>query len=77
MDKINVPTFLACQWQDEQTGGHCANMADRFTGTDKKWLNFTNGTHVDSLAPETFNRWFDFLNIYVAKQPPGAIRFCR
>ena len=23
----------------------------RFTGTDKKWFTFTNGTHVDSLAP--------------------------
>ena len=21
---INVPTFMACQWEDEQTGGHCA-----------------------------------------------------
>jgi predicted acyl esterase len=75
VDKINVPTFLGCQWQDEQTGGHCANMADRFTGTDKKWLNFTNGTHVDSLNPENFNRFFDFLNIYVAEQPPAANPF--
>ena len=75
VDEIEVPTFLACQWQDEQTGGHCANMADRFTGTDKKWFTFTNGTHVDSLAPETFNRWFDFLNIYVARQAPGQNPF--
>jgi predicted acyl esterase len=75
VDEINVPTFAACQWQDEQTGGHCANMADRFTGTDKKWFTFTNGTHVDSLAPETFNRWFDFLNIYVAEQPPALNPF--
>ncbi|HET9592255.1 MAG TPA: CocE/NonD family hydrolase, partial [Solirubrobacterales bacterium] len=22
VDKINVPTFMACQWTDEQTGGH-------------------------------------------------------
>ena len=75
VDRINVPTFVACQWTDEQTGGHCANMADRFTGTDKKWFTFTNGTHVDSLAPETFNRWFDFMNIYVAKQPPALNPF--
>jgi uncharacterized protein len=71
VDKIKAPTFLACQWQDEQTGGHCPNLADRFSGTDKKWFTFTNGTHVDALAPETFNRWFDFLNIYVAKQAPA------
>ena len=70
VDKINVPAFMACQWTDEQTGGHCPTLASRFTGTDKKWFTFTNGTHVDSLAPETFNRWYDFLKLYVAKQAP-------
>ena len=70
VDKINVPTFMACQWQDEQTGGHCPTLASRLTGTDKKWITFTNGTHIDSLAPETFNRWYDFLQLYVAKEPP-------
>ena len=70
VDKIKVPTFMACQWQDEQTGGHCPTLASRFTGTDKKWFTFTNGTHVDSLAPETFNRWYDFLQLYVAKRAP-------
>ena len=68
--KINVPTFLACQWQDEQTGGHCPTLARRMTGTQRKWFTFTNGTHIDSLAPETFNRWFDFLQLYVARQAP-------
>ena len=24
--KINVPVFLACQWTDEQTGGHCPTL---------------------------------------------------
>ena len=36
----------------------------------RKWFTFTNGTHVDSLDPETFNRWYDFLELYVAKQAP-------
>ena len=71
VDKINVPTFLACQWTDEQTGGHCPTLASRLTGTDKKWVTFTNGPHVDSLAPETFNRWYDFLKLYVAKEAPA------
>lgn len=70
VDKIKVPTFLACQWTDEQTGGHCPNLADRFTGTKKKWFTFTNGTHVDALSPWVFNRLYDFLKIYVAKQAP-------
>jgi len=69
--KINVPVFLACQWQDEQTGGHCANLAQHFTGTSKKWFTFTNGAHVDAVDPATLNRWFDFLELYVAKQAPS------
>ena len=68
--KINVPVFLACQWTDEQTGGHCPAMVDEFTGTNRKWFTFTNGVHTDSLDPETFNRWYDFMQIYVAKQKP-------
>jgi uncharacterized protein len=71
VDKINVPVFAACQWEDEQTGGHCPTLAEHMTGTDKKWFTFTNGTHVDSLDPETFNRWYDFLMLYVAKQAPA------
>jgi predicted acyl esterase len=70
VDKINVPTFMACQWTDEQTGGHCPTLAEHFTGTQRKWFTFTNGTHVDSLDPATFNRWYDFLQLYVAKRPP-------
>jgi uncharacterized protein len=70
VDKINVPVFMACQWEDEQTGGHCPTLSKHLTGTSKKWVTWTNGTHVDSLDPETYNRWYDFLMLYVAKQAP-------
>jgi uncharacterized protein len=69
--KIDVPVFMACQFTDEQTGGHCPTLASRFTGTQKKWFTFTNGTHVDSLGPETYNRLYDFLSLYVARQAPS------
>jgi predicted acyl esterase len=68
--KIKTPVFMACQWTDEQTGGHCPDLAERFTSTSRKWFTFTNGTHVDSLDPQTFNRWYDFLELYVAHQAP-------
>jgi len=68
--KINVPTFMACQWEDEQTGGHCADLAQHFTGTNRKWFTFTNGAHVDSLDPYTYDRLYDFLELYVAHQAP-------
>jgi predicted acyl esterase len=70
VNKIHAPVYLACQFTDEQTGGHCPTLAKHFTGTTRKWFTFTNGTHVDSLDPETFNRWYDFLELYVARQAP-------
>jgi uncharacterized protein len=69
--KIKVPTYLACQWTDEQTGGHCADLAQHFSGSQRKWFTFTNGAHIDSLDPATFNRWYDFLELYVARQKPA------
>jgi len=70
VDRIKVPTFLVCQWEDEQTGGHCPELAAHFTGTSQKWFTFTNGAHIDSLDPETYNRWYDFLELFVANQAP-------
>ena len=35
-------------------------------GHDLKWFTFTNGAHIDSLDPATFNRWYDFLELFVA-----------
>jgi predicted acyl esterase len=70
VNKIKVPTFMACQWEDEQTGGHCPGLVRHFTATDRKWFTFTNGAHIDSLDPYTFNRWYDFLELFVAHQAP-------
>ncbi len=68
--KIKAAVFMACQWEDEQTGGHCADLAQDFTGTRHKWFTFTNGAHIDSLDPATFDRWYDFLSLFVAHQAP-------
>ena len=68
--KIHVPVFLACQWTDEQTGGHCPELAEHFTGTRLKWFTFTNGAHIDSLDPATAVRWYDFLSLFVAHRLP-------
>jgi predicted acyl esterase len=70
VNKINVPVFLACQWEDEQTGGHCPELVQHFTGTSQKWFTFTNGAHIDSLDPDTLVRWYDFLELFVAHRAP-------
>jgi predicted acyl esterase len=68
--KIRAPVYLACQWTDEQTGGHCPDLAEHFSGTRLKWFTFTNGAHIDSLDPATAVRWFDFLSLFVAQRRP-------
>jgi predicted acyl esterase len=68
--RIHVPVYLACQFTDEQTGAHCPDLAAHFTGTRHHWFTFTNGTHIDSLDPATFDRWYDFLELYVAHRAP-------
>jgi predicted acyl esterase len=70
VNKIHVPVFMACQWEDEQTGAQCPDLVSHFTGTKLKWFTFTNGAHIDSLDPATFDRWYDFLELFVAHQAP-------
>ncbi len=69
VNKINVPVFLAGAWQDEQTGGYFPNMLDRFTG-EKVHFTITNGGHTDSLGPQIFTRWSEFLSFYVRREIP-------
>jgi predicted acyl esterase len=72
VNKIHAPVYMVCQWTDEQTGGNCPSLVHHFTGTTRKWFTFTNGLHIDSLDPYTFNRWCDFLHLYVAQDLPAT-----
>jgi LPXTG-motif cell wall-anchored protein len=76
--QIDVPVFMGGAWQDEQTGGSTSSLFPRLTGVAASKLKLfqTNGTHVDSLVAE-LNRWFEFLEFYVAQRiphVPDAIR---
>jgi predicted acyl esterase len=68
--KIHAATFMACQLTDEQVGAHCPDLAEHFTGARHKWFTFVNGTHIDSLDPETLARMIDFYELYVAHTRP-------
>ena len=56
VQKIDVPVYLAADWQDEQTGGSAANLFDKFTGTNDAWFTAQNGGHADPLDPTVFAR---------------------
>ena len=69
-DRIEVPVFLTGSWQDEQTGGHFPALIEHLTGSPDLHVSLQNGTHGDALIPENTQRWFEFLDFYVAKKVP-------
>src|SRR5262249_37449263 len=73
---IEVPTFLACAWQDEQTGGDFASMLFRMPDRPDVKITVSNGVHTTSLDPETLWNWLAFLDLYVDQRGPnpGRIR---
>ena len=71
MKRIEVPTFLVGQYQDEQTGGHFVGALKNLRGNDKVWLSLQNGVHADSLGPSTMTRWVEFMKLYVADEVPS------
>jgi uncharacterized protein len=75
VSQINVPVYLAGDWQDEQTGGYFANLFGQFTGTKEAWLTAQNGSHADPLDPTVFARWVQFLSIFVAQRIPHQTAF--
>jgi uncharacterized protein len=71
--RIRAPAFVVCQFTDEQTGGHCPDLAQQMTGTRRTWFTFTNGAHVDSLDPDTLTRLIDFYDLYVEHIAPPVL----
>lgn len=71
VDKIEVPTFLAGAWQDEQTGGRFPTMIPNFTGTDQLYVSLLNGLHTESISPAVLPRLVEFLDLYVAQRTPN------
>ncbi len=71
VDRIQVPTFVAGAWQDEQTGGHFPTMFENFTGTDHFYATVMNGLHTESIGPAVFPRLVEFLDLYVAERTPS------
>jgi predicted acyl esterase len=71
VDDIEVPVYLAGQFQDEQTGGHFSTMVPNFAPTTKVRATLTNGTHVEPLGPEQIVRLVEFVDFYVGKRIPA------
>lgn len=73
--KITVPVFLVGNLHDEQTGPQWPALIGALANNKKVWVTMQNGTHVDSFSPQILTRWFEFLNLFVAKRKPTALPF--
>lgn len=71
IDQIEVPTYLASQWQDEQTGGSAANLMPLFDPDTPLFGSFTNGAHIEPMAPSELVQAMAFIDIYVGKRVPS------
>jgi predicted acyl esterase len=67
---IEVPVYLTGGWQDEQTGSRFATMLDDFVSTTRKKFTVWNGRHPDGYGPMSIGRWWEFLELYVARRSP-------
>lgn len=75
VDQIEVPVFLACAWQDEQTGPFFFTLLDRFKKAPNRRFTMYNGVHPDGFAPQLLVEWKAFLDIYVARTVPTMPAF--
>jgi hypothetical protein len=72
MRDIQVPTFASLQFEDEETSSYAVLSARDLVGAnDRVWLNVSSGHHRDAVTPDTITQFFEFLDIYVARQAPS------
>jgi predicted acyl esterase len=69
---INVPVFMVGALEDEQVGPQWPALITALRGDKNVYVTMMNGTHIDSLGPETITRWLEFLDIFVAGRVPSA-----
>jgi predicted acyl esterase len=67
---ITVPVFLVGALEDEQTGPQWPALITALRHDKNVYATMLNGTHIDSLGPDTLSRWLEFLDIYVAGRVP-------
>jgi len=67
---IEVPVFLAGALEDEQVGPQWPALIAALHGDRDVYVTMMNGTHTDSLGPDTISRWLEFLDLYVADRVP-------
>jgi predicted acyl esterase len=77
VDKIEVPVFMAGQWEDEQTGPFFFTLLDKFKNSAKARIFVHNGVHPDGFSPDVLSDWQAFLELFVAQRVPTDVQLVR
>lgn len=75
--EIESPVYLTGAFQDEQTGPQFAEMLANFENAAVKRFILFNGRHPDGFSPLALLRWWEFLELYVAKRVPKLPEWVR
>lgn len=67
---VEAPTYITGAFQDEQTGAQFTAMLDDFESAEVLRVGLWNGRHPDGYGPANLMRWFEFLELYVARRVP-------
>ena len=68
---ITVPVFLVGALEDEEVGPQWPALVTALERDKNVYVTMMNGTHTDSLGPDTISRWLEFLDLYVAGRVPS------
>lgn len=72
VNRITAKVFIAGAWQDEQTGGHWANMLGSFRPDALVRADGQNGVHTEALDPQVAFDALEFLDLYVGRHTPAV-----
>jgi hypothetical protein len=67
---VTTPVFVGGAFQDEQTGPQFTTMLDEFDQAEQLKVGLWNGRHPDGLGPANVMRWYEFLELNVARRVP-------
>ncbi|MBM4282292.1 MAG: CocE/NonD family hydrolase [Deltaproteobacteria bacterium] len=74
---VEVPVYLTGAFQDEQTGPQFAELIRRLPRKVDHRVTVFNGRHPDGYSPLAIMRWFEFLELHVARRVPHLSELVR
>ncbi|MBT9558572.1 MAG: CocE/NonD family hydrolase [Myxococcales bacterium] len=77
VSEIKAAVYLTGGFQDEQTGPQFADMLGHFDAAAVRRFILYNGRHVDGYSPLVLTRWWEFLELYVARRVPRLPEWMR